>query len=473
MEEQGQITSPLSQQPCINNDFAPSSSSSSASQPVETERTEVPIHEVQLQQQNDTPWCLQWEPSLVFERFTITVGSDDVKNDVWCCVLVLLTFWFFAASVILILGLYGSFDIQLGPNCSFLIEANPFFVHSIQARQIDDQTDGLMLYGLHESPSLDVETIWSQNHTVSIDPTTHKEWAYYLNSGSKIHVSYDVKFPESASLLLVIAQGKHSLSDWIYAPSYNSTMSWNMIHGIGRIAQDITESDTYFVAVGNLNLETVEVYLNLTINSLLYNTTTAKFKCSLKDDVCDFDLIFLKPNAAVLSSPGPAQVNSNVDWYIQVSYGPQWVTYFGGSCIMSAIIFALFRYFSVYQSDSNDNQPDESAAVREPFLYPKDNDHTSLGSSYDSIPSDDDQDLDEKMIFEGSDEGKVSKEGEIHSLTTRRLCVICFDATRDCFFLPCGHCAACFSCGSRIAEEAGTCPICRRKMKKVRKIFAV
>lgn len=93
-----------------------------------------------------------------------------------------------------------------------------------------------MLYGFHESPSLNVETTWSQNHTFYIDPEFHKvssphlihhlygvfsnfviipyvtshvmqELAYYLNAGSRIDVSYDVKFPGSASLSLVIAQG--------------------------------------------------------------------------------------------------------------------------------------------------------------------------------------------------------------------------------------------------------------------------
>lgn len=126
-------------------------------------------------------------------------------------------------------------------------------------------------------------------------------------------------------------------------------------------------------------------------------------------------------------------------------------------------------------------------ADREPLLSPENINHSDRGSSYDSIPSEEDQ-------------GLEGKEAEIHSESTR-LCAICFDSPRDCFFLPCGHCAACFSCGSRkvlfnslmlyitldffakycsqkikscrIAEESGTCPICRRKMKRVRKIIAV
>lgn len=34
--------------------------------------------------------------------------------------------------MILIIGFYGPFNIQLGPNSSFLIETNPFFVDTIK-----------------------------------------------------------------------------------------------------------------------------------------------------------------------------------------------------------------------------------------------------------------------------------------------------------------------------------------------------
>ncbi|OWM82128.1 hypothetical protein CDL15_Pgr001702 [Punica granatum] len=30
-----------------------------------------------------------------------------------------------------------------------------------------------------------------------------------------------------------------------------------------------------------------------------------------------------------------------------------------------------------------------------------------------------------------------------------KICVICYDEERNCFFVPCGHCATCYSCGER------------------------
>ena len=59
-------------------------------------------------------------------------------------------------------------------------------------------------------------------------------------------------------------------------------------------------------------------------------------------------------------------------------------------------------------------------------------DEESLGSSYDSVSTDE----------EVGGDGEEEEEG-------RWLCVVCCDARRDCFFLPCGHSATCHPCGSR------------------------
>lgn len=81
--------------------------------------------------------------------------------------------------------------------------------------------------------------------------------------------------------------GKESLVEWIDDPSYpNTTLSWNIIHGkipgnfyllfcyvlgsityfinlcytgTGKVEQEMLKSSTYYIAVGNLNSEEVEV----------------------------------------------------------------------------------------------------------------------------------------------------------------------------------------------------------------------
>lgn len=109
------------------------------------------------------------------------------------------------------------------------------------------------------------------------------------------------------------------------------------------------------------------------------------------------------------------------------------------------MLFA-FKCLNKFQCARNETgHHEQRRSERAPLLSNKD-DLSSWGSSYDSA-SNDEEDL-ENFLAVGSLEGKSLGEGE-NSNNTRRLCAICFDAPRDCFFLPCGHCVACFACGTR------------------------
>ncbi|KAM1553156.1 hypothetical protein PS1_005917 [Malus domestica] len=400
------------------------------------------------------------------------VAASEVKDDIWSALAVLITFWFFA-SMTLILGFYGSGNLQLGPNCSRLIQTNPFFVQSIKAQELDEQKPGPVLYGFHKPPPLDVETAWTETKDTLVPANYHKAWIYFLNKGSSIDIIYRVMPTSSSPLTLVIAQGSESLAEWIEDPSYgNATLSWNIIYASGRIQQEIPKSSTYYIAVGNLNPENVEVELVFNIKSILYNTTKAYYKCSLYNRLCSLKLSLFRANVAVITSPGPEEGVPDNDWYVSLSYGPRWAMYFLVAGVMTLLLLTAFKIYYKFQNSSEDTtefQAEEEESEQTPLLPPKDDDVLSWGSSYESV-SNTEEDLDECLAASSLEGGLTS---EADSNNTRRLCVICFDGPRDCFFLPCGHCAVCFTCGTRIAEEAGTCPICRRRMKKVRKIFTV
>lgn len=102
----------------------------------------------------------------------------------------------------MILGVFGSVNLTLGPNCSVLTKPNPLFVQSIkvkfsffichfllvvcsdffsgiwvgfhQVEELDNDNPGLMLYGFYESPPLDVIRTWSKTHNVSVPSDFHK-----------------------------------------------------------------------------------------------------------------------------------------------------------------------------------------------------------------------------------------------------------------------------------------------------------
>lgn len=423
--------------------------------------------------QRPRPWL--WRPPHVSYRVDVNFSNlnpSGMTDDVRSSLVVLVVFWFFAASLTLILGFYGPENFELGPNCSRLIQTNPIFVHSIKVEEFDESKPGPMLYGYTKPPLLDVETTWTEKHEVSIAANFHKEWIHFLNAGSKVHISYSVQSPLPVSL--VIAQGRESLVEWIEDPSYpNTTLSWNIIYGKGTVQQEFPTSSNFYIAVGNLNSEEVKVELNFTVNALLYDTSQAYYRCSLGNQSCSLKLFLLRENAAVLSSPGFEEGSPDNNWYIRLSYGPRWITYFAGSAVMTILLLLALRFCKLFQSSSGEStghEPEQMETERAPLLSPKEDDLSSWGSSYDSV-SHDEEDLEEQLAV-SSLEGKPFGEGENPS-NTRNLCVICFDAPRDCFFIPCGHFATCYACGSRIVEEDGSCPLCRRKMKKVRKIFTV
>ncbi|XP_022753799.1 uncharacterized protein LOC111302127 [Durio zibethinus] len=422
-------------------------------------------HQHQEQQQHQ-------QSSGVSYHLNISISAAariDMRDDIWSCVIVLITFWSFA-SMTLILGYYGSVTLQLGPNCSRLMQPNSVFVQSIQVEELDKRKPGLMLYGLERPPPSDVEISWIETHDAFV-PANFRKWLFFLNKGSKVNISYTIKSAGSSPLSLVIAQGKESFLDWVEDPSYPTTsLSWNIINGSGKIQQEIPKSSNYYIAVGNLNSEEVEIQLKFSINALIYDTTQAYYRCSLGDHLCTLKLYLLGEAAAVLSSPGRSEETPNSIWYVKVTYGPRWITYFVGSGVMTILILLALRFCKMFQTrDGPRLNAGEMESERAPLLPAKDDDISSWGSSYESV-SHDEEDL-EQWLAVTSVQGKPLNEGE--SNNPRHLCVICFDAPRDCFFLPCGHCATCFTCGTRIAEDAGTCPICRRKMKKVRKVFTV
>ncbi|KAG5553180.1 hypothetical protein RHGRI_011148 [Rhododendron griersonianum] len=353
-----------------------------------------------------------------------------------------------SVSVTLILGVYGSVNLQLGPNSSVLITPNPLFVEYIKVEQLDEANTGPTLYGLYEDPPCDVE------------------WIYVLNEGSQINISYSVNSTSLSSLILIIAQGSEGFAQWREDPSYpNTTLSWNIIHGI--------ENSKEGACNPAVKVLSVLVQLNLTVMSLLYNTTSAYYNCAVAQGACSLKMFFPNGNSAVLTSPGPEQATTSQMWYVKLSYGPRWITYIvgiGGMTILMLLGFHFLNNFQCSREERTSFQFGEMRSERAPLLSQKDDDLSSWGSSYDSV-SQDDEDLEDGMAAD-SLEGKPLKDGEYNN-NIRRLCAICFDAPRDCFFLPCGHCVACFACGTRIAELAGTCPICRRNMKKVRRIFTV
>ncbi|XP_052176890.1 E3 ubiquitin-protein ligase APD2 isoform X2 [Diospyros lotus] len=427
-------------------EFSGDAAASSSSSPVEEEA----VPEVRNQHQS-----VEGQASVSNHiHYTGTVEGETsvlVREDTWSCIVVILTFWFFV-SMTFIFGVYGSENLQFGPNSSLLIKPNPIFVDYIKLKQSGEGNVGPILYGLYKDPPLDVVTTWSSILNISVLAGIHKEWVYMLNKGSQINISYSVSSSRPSSLILIIAQGSEGFAQWLEDPSYpNTTLFWKVIHGSGTIQQDISKSLTYYVAVGNLNSEEVEVQLDIRVKALLYNTTEAYYNCAVADGGCSLKMFFPNGNAAVLTSPSSEQVPTGYLCNVKLSYGPRWITYLFGIGVMTLLMLLGFHFLNNFQCSRYDQTRFQFGDIRQertPLLSQKDDDLSSWDSSYDSV-TEDDEDLEDRLAS-SSLEGKPLKDGDYNN-NIRRLCAICFDAPRDCFFLPCGHCVACFACGTRLS----------------------
>ncbi|XP_054799080.1 E3 ubiquitin-protein ligase APD2-like isoform X2 [Prosopis cineraria] len=443
---------------------SPSSSSASTSQHL--------AEEANPDSENSNEQNHQQLPSLTY-RVDISMANSYLaatRDDVWSCLIILVTFWL-VATMGLVLGIYGTTTLQLGPYSSVLIQVNSMFVQSITVEHVDEPKPGIMLYGFDESPGLDVKMNWSKSYSGSLQHNFYKEWIFYLNKHSQLDIFYNVKSPRLSYLSLVIAQGREQLFEWIEKPSFpNTTLSWNIIYGRNNITQKISDPFSYYVVLANSQTEDVEVELKFSVDAVLYNTSNAINRCSPDSSLCRLDLFLSQSGSAVLTTPAPSQGNFEAElFHVKLSYAPRWITYFVASGILTLLIFFILRCCKVFQRDGSDMESFQQVRVvseRAPLLLgDKNDDVSSLGSSYESFTSEE-EDLTELL------KGKPLKEGEAEK-SLKHLCVICFDAPRDCFFLPCGHCAACFECGTRVVDEASPCPICRRRIKKVRKVFTV
>ncbi|KAG2335049.1 hypothetical protein Bca52824_006229 [Brassica carinata] len=406
-----------------------------------------------------------WNRSEYDYRHGSIVASENPRNtsttspeDPWSCVVVVATFCVFV-SMTLILGLYGTTNVWLGPNSSFLIKPTSLFVQTVIVEELGNKGSGLMLYGFNQPPQLHVLANWSEVHYLAVPNDSYKYWIQYLNKGSRVKVSYNVESLPS-SLYLVIAQGVDGLSEWVQDPTRpDTTLSWHLISDSGFIEQDITKSSSYYIAVGNVYLNEVKATIDIQVEGVLYDTTNAYYNCTFPNDKCTLRVPLFGTNAAVLTSPGPKLNNSKNEFCAKLSYEPRWIAYIICMGVVTALLLILSSVFNKRQQavSENDETVDENDDVA-PLIPGKDDDNSSWCSSYSSI-------LTSTEELEGA-------HGDAQS-STRYLCAICFDAPRDCFFLSCGHCVACFQCGTRIAETSGFCPVCRRKIRKVKKIFNV
>jgi hypothetical protein len=382
-------------------------------------------------------------------------NEAETRQECWACMIIPITFWIFV-SLTLSLGLYGTTHLVLGPNYSHYLEASPIFVKEIKVKDEGRYNQaGPMLYGFSTKPKLGVDRNWSTVHGLLVDPKYHQEIAVWLNKDSKVGLHCEVKNNGFHDVIVVILKGRESLEEWIHSPSNTHLGEVRLkMHGPGQVETEYraNEAADYYFAVGNFNQRTVKVVMTLNFTSKLYDTGRANYECSVRKGLCAVKLFLTGNKYAVLATENNTTDVMNV-WYVELSYGARLLTYI---LILGVVVLVVYCIFKVM--GHLDRPVEETEIVEEteraPLLPPKES--GSQSSTYGTLEQD--------------QESGLSSSAE--DLYDGKICIICYDEPRNCFFIPCGHCATCYTCAQRIElDEGKACPICRQGIVKVKRLF--
>ncbi|XAR57750.1 hypothetical protein NMG60_11026002 [Bertholletia excelsa] len=144
------------------------------------------------------------------------------------------------------------------------------------------------------------------------------------------------------------------------------------------------------------------------------------------------------------------------DWCLANSFAIRLVVYFLILALLVIIITFIFKYLEHCGSDIFLEQHRVTFAPTETsYLIPKTNVLVTYGTSQEDLEA------------SGKSSGSLSNE-----LYDGKICIICYDQQRGCFFVPCGHSATCLVCAQKIVDGEGKkCPVCRRFIHRVRRLF--
>ncbi|KAF5188526.1 RING/U-box superfamily protein [Thalictrum thalictroides] len=338
-------------------------------------------------------------------------------------------------------GYSGDTQLVLGLNSSRLLQSNSFFVEKILAR--DETEQGLVLYRFSEKPKLSLRCTWNLSDHIVLTETYRrlKEFSLWLNKGSRILVTWTAHINDIKDLSLTVIKGE---SNFVTLQPSNSSafpVIRNLTYGNMQAEYLINEDDTYCISVENKNPRVICMTMNVDVSSTMYDTTKANSKCPMVNGLCQLKLLFPNTQYILLTTPNNGNINGSV---IELYFVARLIIYVTILVIIVVIIMLIFKYLGGYDEPRT---PEETTRTEADPLVPGRPNHFTYGTN------EEDPDLDSCGSLEDLYEGKI--------------CAICYDEQRNCFFVPCGHCATCYECAQRIMDaDNKVCPICRRYIHK-------
>ncbi|KAA8528481.1 hypothetical protein F0562_035836 [Nyssa sinensis] len=360
-------------------------------------------------------------------------------QECWARLLFPLTLWI-CVSVTIKYGYYGNRRMVLGPGSSRLFEASSIFVKQIEVR--DDAKKVVSLYGFSEKPELSLETNWSVSNYVTLGSYNQKGFSLWLNKGSRIKMRWEAQTSSLDQLLVSLIKGEQTL-----LPTSTSSLDAHTLNEPtnGKEAgYTIEEDDNYHVGIINTNPRSIIMVMNINISSKMYDTSKAKSMCSAIDGSCRLNLLFPNTKFVIVTTPNNGDAGG---WYIELTFVARVVTYIAILGFAVIIIYLLLKYLGTCDGESDVEEPPVQAITETNPLMPEKSFRLPYGT--------------------GDEDRESGSSSSSEDLYDGKICVICYDEPRNCFFIPCGHCATCYDCAQRIMEgESKLCPICRKLIHK-------
>ncbi|XVE55812.1 hypothetical protein DITRI_Ditri03aG0187100 [Diplodiscus trichospermus] len=344
----------------------------------------------------------------------------------------------------------------LGPSSSRLLKASSVFVEQVEVR--DENRKEALLYGFSEKPELSKEANWSASNFLIVGSYGRKGFTLWLNKGSRICIRWATQAGRLDKIEVIMTKGERKQETLLPKLTVFFDALFRNEPVIGKEAEyTIEEDDKYYVGVINSNPRSIIMTFGLNVTSKVYDVTKASTMCSTLNGSCRLKILFPHSQYIIVSTPDNGDIGG---WYIQLSFVARVVTYIAILGFFIVIILLVLKYLGAFDRET----PVVDTVVREipwrtetdPILPDK-----QLRLTYGTTTEKDD------------DAETVSSSSSSEDLYDAKLCVICYDDQRNCFFVPCGHCATCYDCAQRIIEEDNKmCPICRRLIHKVRRLFS-
>ncbi|XP_049355743.1 E3 ubiquitin-protein ligase APD4-like [Solanum verrucosum] len=137
----------------------------------------------------------------------------------------------------------------------------------------------------------------------------------------------------------------------------------------------------------------------------MYDITKAKSMC--------LNLSYLSPKYVVLATPDTQDLSGT---YVEISFIARFVTFLG--VLGVAVIITCFILKSLGACHDESYEVTESDPISQ---------HQEVKSIYGTY----------------EEEANCGRSSSSEDLYDGRICVICYDNSRNCFFVPCGHFATC------------------------------